>query len=295
MNIAEFLLPGMKKLAIVASGWHFPIHFFEEIAKQNLPDGWAMDLFVVSHRDPSYAAKEKEETLAKLGYTRREFYDRLMYRKIATVAEIKALGWHYVLEPNTIGDWGNINQWFEKRDYREYDKFLFTHDDNFILSRNMLADILPQSDWLVLTNSTGNAQRRLRQWLHLPKPLAIRGSFEFFTREVLDKIGGKFDLSETTLTREGQFTTSGAFTELSDWNNNDKPLTRLFLEPGMREKVKALSPYYRMSRYCLEGERGFIFKTEACNFKEEENGLNMVEEVYKCGAGQDAQGSQEYL
>ena len=271
----------MKKIAVVASGWHFPIHFFEEIARQNLPVGWAAEFFVVAHRDPSYAAEEKEEILAKLGYTRRELYDRIMYRKIATVAEVEALGWQYVLEANTIGDWGNTNQWLAKHDYKQYDKFLFTHDDNFILTRQMLADILPQEDWLVLTNSTGNAQRRLRQWLYLPKPLAIRGSFEFFTRGVLDKIGGQFDLSETTLTREGQFTTSGAFTELSDWNNNDKPLTRLFLEPEMKKKIKALSPFYRMSRYCLEGERGFIFKTEACNTKEEEKGLDMIEKIYK--------------
>lgn len=271
----------MKKLAVVASGWHFPFHFFEEIAQQKIPAGWKIDLFVVSHRDPSFAVKEKEQTLADLGYTRRELYDRLMYRKISTVAEIEALGWHYVLEPNTIGDWGNTNQWLEKHDYKDYDKFLFTHDDNFILTRNMFMDILPQEDWLILTNSTGNAQRRLRQWLRLPKPLAVRGSFEFFTREVLDKLGGQFDLSETTLTREGQMTTSGAFTELSDWNNNDKPLTRLFSEPGLKKRVKALSPFYRMSRYCLEGERGFIFKTEPCNTKEEERGLDMVEKIYR--------------
>lgn len=271
----------MKKLAVVASGWHFPIHFYEKIAAQKIPEGWSADLFVVSHREPSYAQNEKAPVLSALGYTRRELYDRLLYRKIATVADMEALGWHYVLAPNTIGDWGNTNQWLEEHDYKDYDKFLFTHDDNFILTDRMFADILSQEDWLILTNSTGNAQRRLRQWLRLPKPLAVRGSFEFFTREALDLIGGRFDLSETNLNREGQFVSPEKFTDLSDWNNNDKPLTRLFSEPGLRRKIKSLSPYYRMSRYCLEGERGFIHKTESCNTKEEERGLDLVEKDYK--------------
>ena len=96
----------MKKLAVVASGWHFPITFYEQIAKQKIPDGWEVDLFVISHRDPSYSEKEKVAVISKIGYTRRELYDRIMYRKIATISEIEALGWHYDLHPNTIGDFG---------------------------------------------------------------------------------------------------------------------------------------------------------------------------------------------
>ena len=195
--------------------------------------------------------------------------------------EIEALGWKYTLEPNTIGDWGNTNQWLEKHDYKQYDKFLITHDDNFILTDQMFMDILPQEDWLILTNSTGNAQRRLREWLHLPKKLSLRGSFEFFTREMFDYMGGKFDLSETTLSREGETATTGSFSELSDWNTTVFPLQRLIEEKGLQSRVKALSPFYRMSKYCLEGERGYIHKTEKSNTKEEEKGLDMVEKHYK--------------
>jgi hypothetical protein len=270
----------MKRLAVIAGGWHFPIAFFEQIAGQKVPEGWEVDMFVVSHRDPSYAVEEKKETLAKLGFDRRCLYDRLLYRKVATVADIEALGWKYTLEPNSIGDWGNTNQWLEKNDYKKYDKFLITHDDNFIPTDQVFVDILPQDDWLILSNSTGNAQRRLRQWLHLPKPITLRGSFEFFTREMFDMMGGKFDLSRTTLTREGKFTTDGSFTELSDWNQNDKPLRDFIKAQGIENRMKALSPYYRMSKYCLEGERGYIFKTERSNTKEEEKGLDAVEEYY---------------
>lgn len=270
-----------KKLAVIAGGWHFPIAFFEQIAVQKIPKGWEVDMFLVSHRDPSYAVEEKKDTLPNLGYDRRGLYDRLLYRKVATVAEIEALGWKYAIEPNTMGDWGNTNQWLEKNDYKKYDKFLVTHDDNFILTDQMFTEILPQEDWLILTNSTGNAQRRLRQWLHLPKPFALRGSFEFFTREMFDLMGGKFDLSRTTLTREGKFTTSGDFSELSDWNQNDKPLRDFISAHNLKDRIKALSLYYRMSKYCLEGERGYIHKTEKSNTNEEEKGLDMIEKYYE--------------
>ena len=269
----------MKRVAVVASGWHFPIHFFEKIAAQKAVPGWEVDLFLVSHRDPMYAAQEKKD-YAPLGDTRRERYDKALYRKLATVPEIEALGWKYILEENTIGDWGNTNQWLAKNDYKKYDKFLLTHDDNFILTDEMFQDILPQEDWLILSNSTGNAQRRLREWLHLPKPFNIRGSFEFFTREMLDIMGGTFDLSMTTLNREGKVTGGEALEELSDWNTTVTPLANLLKEKNLMGRAKALSPYYRMSVYCLEGERGYVYRTEPSNTKEEERGLDMIERYY---------------
>lgn len=270
----------MKRLAVVASGWHYPLHFFQKMAEQKIPAGWNVDLFCISHRDPSFSANEKKEMLEQLGTTRRERYDRELYARVATVEEIRALGWDYALEPNTIGDWGNTNQWLEKHDYRAYDKFLFTHDDNFILTDTVFTDILPQDDWLILGNSDGHTSRRLRRWLHLPKEFTIRGSFEFFTREMMDIIGGTFDLSEVKLNREGKVGTSGAFGELSDWNNTVTPLITLIEEKKLRPRIKFLSKHYRMSRYCLEGERGFISRTEPLNTAEEERGLDAVESYY---------------
>jgi hypothetical protein len=270
----------MKKLAVIASGWHFPLHFFKKIAEQKIPHGWEVDMFLVSHRDPKHAIEEKKKDYNNLGFTRRDKYDRILYKKLATVEDIKKLGWHYILEPNTIGDWGNTNQWLEKNDYKKYNKFLFTHDDNFILTNTVFEDILPQDDWLILTNSNGNAQRRLRRWFHLPKPLSIRGSFEFFTKEMIDLLGGKFDLSQTALTREEKFITPESFTDLSDWNTTVHPLTNFLKEKKLTKKIKTLSRYYRMSKYCLEGERGYIHKTESSNTKEEEKGLDMVEKYY---------------
>lgn len=273
----------MKRLAVVASGWHFPISFYEQMANQKIPAGWEVEFFVVSHRDPSYSQKEKDVTLSQMGYNRRELYDRLMYRKVATVAEIEALGWNYELHPNTMGDWGCINQWLEKYDYKKYDKFLFTHDDNFILTDQVFTDILPQDNWLIMTNSTGNAQRRLRQWLRLAKPFSARGSFEFFTREMMDMLGGSFDLSRVSLTREGKFDSPKDFKEISSWNDNDRAIKDFVDSHNLTHRVRALSDYYRISKYCLEGERGYISSTDVSNTKEEEKGLDMVEKIYSTG------------
>lgn len=270
----------MKRLAVVASGWHFPITFYEQMRDQIVPEGWEVDMFVVSHRDPSYSENEKIGHFDKMGYDRRELYDRLMYRKVATVAEIEALGWKYELHPNTMGDWGCINQWLEKYDYKKYDKFLFTHDDNYILTNKVFVDILPQDNWLIMTNSTGNAQRRLRQWLRLPKPFTARGSFEFFTREMMDKLGGSFDLSRVKLTRVGKFDSPKDFKEISSWNDNDRAIKDFVDSNNLTHRVRALSDYYRISKYCLEGERGYISRTDVSNTKEEEKGLDMVEKIY---------------
>lgn len=265
------------KLAIVVSGWHFPLHFYKKIAEQKIPNGWEIEMFCVSHRDPSYSIKEKEDVLRTLTHKRRELYDKIMYRTFASVEDLTSLGWKYDLYPNTIGDWGNSNQWLNDHDYRKYDMFLFSHDDNFILNDQLFIDNLKESKWLILTNSTGNSQRRLRKWFHLKKPLNIRGSFEFFKKEMLDIMGGKFDLSDTTLTRENKFVVSDSFNEISDWNTTVFPLKKLLKDRGLENRVEALSTYYRVSKYCIEGERGYIHHTDASNTCEEEAGLDMIE------------------
>lgn len=270
----------MKKLAVVASGWHYPLAFYEQIAAQKIPPGWQVDMFVVSHRDPSHVGADKKEYLDNLGYSRRDLYDRLLYYKIATIPELEALGWKYELFPNTMGDWACSNQWLEKHDYKEYDLFLFTHDDNYILTDQMFMDILPQEDWLILTNSTGSAQRRLRQWLRLPKPFFARGSFEFFRKEAMDALGGSFELTTKTFTREGQFDSPTDINAIVKWNANDRDVREQIEKKGLLSKVKSLSPYYRMSIYCLEGERGYISHTERSNTAEEEKGLDVVERHY---------------
>lgn len=262
----------MKKLAVVAGGWHFPLHFYKTMISQKVPSGWRVDYFCVSHRDPKYAVPEKERDLKKLGFDRRSLYDRIMYEKVATVEEIRNLGWSYVETENTIGDWGISNQWLEMHDYRDYDMLLFTHDDNFILNDSLFVDLLDSGDWLVLSNSVNNQDG------------VVRGSFDFFTPEMMGILGGKFDLSMTKLTREGKKESDGSIKEISDWNTTVLPFANLVKEKKLEPRMLTLSSYYRMSQYCLEGERGFISKTYPLNTFEEDRGLDLVEYAYRDGS-----------
>jgi len=284
------------KIAVVASGWHFPLHFFKSIAAQQLPTGWSHDLFCVAHREPKYSAEEKGAIVSNLGWSYREVLDKILYEKVATVEDMEALGWKYMLEPNTVGGWGNTNQWLEKYDYKQYDMLLATHDDNLILTDRLYLDLLvPEGDWLITTNSAGSdplSRREKLKRLFMPwkKPVAMRGSFEFIKPQVLDMLGGRFDLGPTTLNREGQVHATRDQMLLRDWNDMVRPLKRLLAEKGMKHKVKRLSPYLRMSEYCLEGQRGFVSMSQRGQRERENKGLALVQEKFENRMGPDWRG-----
>ena len=158
-----------------------------------------------------------------------------MYSEIATVDKIESLGWNYVEEPNTIGDWGISNQWLEKNDYTNYDVFLFTHDDNFIFGDNLFTDAMMSfdwDDWLVITNSPD---------LRPENQFWVRGSFEFFKKEMLDSMGGKFDLSDVKLTREGEVDSPLDTSSKADWNNTINKFAEHIKENQLQSKLKKLS------------------------------------------------------
>lgn len=249
----------MKKLAVVASGWHFPYSFYEAIKNQHLPKNWEVHMFCVSHRNPLFSFKEKSNMTLK---GERAYLDLKLYNSIAYKEDIEKLNWQYKEYPNTIGDWGCSNQWLENNNYKEYDLILFTHDDNLILSKSWFLDIINDSafnDWEIISNSCGAPSG----WL--------RGSCEFFKPSLLDKIGGKFDLSLVNLNRINKLYGSQDITELSDWNNTVIPLMNFINDNKI--KVKYLSDYYRVSKYCIEGERGFISNTTYSNTHSENKGL----------------------
>lgn len=253
----------LKKLAVVVSGWHYPLNFFETISKQHIPKGWTVDLFVVSHRNPSFAR------MPELGEGQREDLDRKLYNKIATVEDIERLGFTYKEYPNTIGDWGNSNQWLEDNDYKKYDLFLFTHDDNLVLRYDMfkvVCEEMYKEDWLILTNTVG-----------IPAG-SLRGSFEFFKKEMMDKMGGKFDLSQTLLDRTGENDNPANWTDLYDWNTTVYPLANLLTKEKLWERVITFSPIYRISLFCIEGERGLISNSQPNNKPLEDEGIKWLVE-----------------
>lgn len=252
-----------RKIAVVASSWHFPIHFYESMAKQKLPEGWSVDLFAIAHRDPLFAKVEKENHKFKRGL--RGKLDRLLYREIATKEVIERIGWDYKEYPNTIGDWGNTNQWLAEHNYKDYDLILATHDDNLIIHDRLFIDIIEDGSfdhWDILSNSPGMPQG------------TIRGSFEFFKPVVLDVMGGTFDTSSITLTREGETYASERIEELYDWNNFTSMMQKVIEDNKLR--VGMLSPAYRVSAYCIEGERGYIQNTHGQNTHYEDEGLRFL-------------------
>lgn len=253
----------MKKLAVVVSGWHYPFGFYEAISKQHIPKGWTIDMFVVSHRDPSFAKMPEFENSI------RGELDRKLYTKIASIKELENMGFEYKEYPNTIGDWGNSNQWLEDHDYKEYDLFLFTHDDNLLLRYDMFEVVcneMYQDNWLIITNTVG-----------VPAG-SLRGSFEFFKKEMLTKMGGKFDLSQTTLDRTGSNDNPSSWVELYDWNTTVYPLTNLLTKKKLWGKVRVFSPIYRVSIFCIEGERGTIASSQTNNRAIEDEGIKWLQD-----------------
>jgi hypothetical protein len=264
----------MKKLAVVVSGWHFPLHFYKKISEQQVPQGWEIHKFVVAHREPVHAERDVKEALAdipKRGLRNR--IDHALYKEVATEQKLKDLGWTVVYEPNTIGDWGNTNQWLEKNDYKQYDLFLFSHDDNYIIGDELFVRVVGDKsydEWLILTNSI-NVAPDMRA--AVPKT-SVRGSFEFFKKEMLDKLGGKFDLSRVSLSMVGKVDTKDDLEALYDWNSTTVPLGEYIDQNNLRGRVYKLSPFYRVSPFCIEGERGFVSKTHGINTDIENRGID---------------------
>jgi hypothetical protein len=236
------------KLAVVVGGWHFPADFYDRLPS-SLPGA---ECFVVAHRNPELAIV-REEKLAILNTVTGPLadLDREMYDSWLDVADLKDAGWHYAEAPNTIGDWGFFNQWLEKHDFRKYDVILNCHDDNYLrFGAGSLADALQSfdSDWLLLANG---------KYPEAPEGY-VRGSFEFWKPELLEMLGGRIDLGNVSLTREGKTDTPQGLHALSAWNDTGVPLRDFLVQRGLTNRIQYLSPYYRVSPWVIEGERGFL-------------------------------------
>ena len=278
-----------KKMAVVVSGWHFPIGFYKQIKEQEVPASWEIDYFCVSHRDPGIAKQEKQEIISSMGDGILEDLDRILYEDVPTVRWLEENDWIYTLEPNNCGDWAVTNQWLEKHpNYRDYEILLLTHDDNFILGNDLFVNVLDNrfetlfrndysmndlpefkhakagdysevdatEDWLILSNGIVNWTGK------------VRGSFDFFKTSLIEDIGGSFDMSEVTLDRTGETDNMGMDyygtsipndgLSMKDWERPMQVFHGFMIKNGLLDKIRYLSPVYRISPYCLEGERGLL-------------------------------------
>lgn len=231
------------RLAVVAGGWHWPLDFFRKVPWQ----AGGADLFVIAHRNPELpiVREEKLEILAAAAGPLGEL-DRELYAEYPTVKMLRNRGWHYEEAPNTCGDFEFFNQWLASNDHRKYDVILNCHDDTFIRRPGVFQRLA--GDWLLLANG---------RYPEAPEGY-VRGSFEFWKRELLDMLGGHIDIGDVQLTREGKTDSPKELEALSSWNNTGVPLRDFMVGKGIADRIAYLSPYYRISPFVIEGERGFL-------------------------------------
>ena len=288
----------MNKILVVATGWHFSSHFYETMVRQIVPEGWEVDYYCVAHRTP-----EDENTISEKesirNSTAEDFLtqlDQLMYEYPITTKQIEDFGWKFELEENTVGDMECFNQWSEHHDYKDYDFILVTHDDNLILSNQLFVDIIGgvevykpieesrygahqfnvesvklDNDWMFLDN--GYTQS-------LPKAFTPRGSFSFYKKELVDMLpDNKFNMYENggygIVYRQGE-TASVGYDGIKAWNTHAGTFRDFLYEGNLVNNTRWLSNMKRVSRYCIEGERGFI-----SNHRAGENYLQNIQKQLK--------------
>jgi hypothetical protein len=270
----------LKKILVIATGWHFSSHFYENMIKQKVPKGCEVNYYCIAHRTP-----EDENTIIEKDGIRNskednflEQLDKIMYEYPITTRQIEKLGWTFMLEDNTVGDMECFNQWSEHFDYKDYDFILVTHDDNLILSDQLFVDIVNgvvvhkpitesrygahqfntelvklEDDWLFLDNGYNES---------LPKAFTPRGSFSFYKKELIDMLpDNKFDMYQEgglgIVNRVGK-TDSVGHDGISAWNTHAGTFRDFLYDSNSVDSTRWLSDMKRVSRYCIEGERGFI-------------------------------------
>lgn len=258
------------KLAVVVGGWHFPLHFYShmtEAAKLARHRGHTVDLHVVMHRSPEakHTRTEKLPVIPMDGAW--VHFDQQLYSEYVSFFDLNDMGWHYEEHPNTVGDWGYFNQWVQGNNPDDYDCYLSVHDDCWFVDTRMLADVL---DGTAETYSWRGGMDPIGQVKDVPNWLMINNardgrtnphirSCTFFTKEFLKMLGGEFDLGER-VTRVGATETpyGRMMRVLQDWNKTVDATQDFIRERNLTGRCLYLGPYYRVSKYLIECERGFI-------------------------------------
>ena len=292
----------MKKILVLATGWHFSSHFYEKMAVQKVPEGWEIDYFCIAHRPP-----ENEHTISEKEHLRQmdnsQYWqesdtfltqlDTMMYEYPITTEQIESCGWKYILEDNTVGDMEGFNQWSEKDDYKYYDFVLITHVDNLILSDELFTDIVENNIMVYKPIPESKSGHRFEVeevsisdgWFFIdngynkdiPKAFEPRGSFSLYKKELIDMLpNNKFDMYQEggrgIVTRVGE-TKSIGHEGISAWNAHAGTFREFLYDGGLVDKTRYFSLTKRVSKYCIEGERGFIHNSRA-------DGQSYVKDVF---------------
>jgi len=264
-----------KRLAVITLGWHYPEYFYKQLIVQKVPDGWDIDFFCISHRDPENAVNEKilsnnDSVFSKL--------DNYFYSSTISVDTLESLGWKYIVKPNIYGDWSQFNQWVDDYDYKDYDVCMVSGDDNLFITNTLFYDLLGNNAKTIIDNGKVNGKHTPKEvdydyddWWVISNSIhwgrgVIRGSMEFVKREMFDVLGGRFDLeSYNPKNRLDQTDSPTKYNSLDaiGWNKQVYPFMITLEENNLYNKMRFLSPDYRVSDYCIEGERG-LFVNNNC-------------------------------
>lgn len=273
-----------KKLAVVVGGWHYPYEFYNQIKAQKIPDGWEVDYFIVSHRDPELPIvfDEKQPFLKSMGDGVLQSFDKELYSRIVTKQELSDMGFIYNVEESSIGDIGQLRQWVDRHYKGQYDKVLFTHDDNYMLSDQLFIDTLGCKVPLFSTTEPNviNKVSPEFDWKHMAagqhvNTIVPRFSFCFLDSDLLNDIQPHLKEIVTkgvNLDRTGE-TSSLSYSDgnevsrapLSEWNTPTRNFINWMTDNNYGDTSVRLSTFYRVTKYFIEGERGFIWTEEGQN------------------------------
>ena len=267
-----------QKLAVVLGGWHYPYLYYKQLKDQIVPKGWEIDFYVVSHRDPELPIvfEEKQSLLKDRSKGLLQSMDENLYNRIITKQELSELGFIYNEEQASIGDLYQLNQWVQRHYKGQYDKVLFSHDDNYMLTDQLFVDILEHKAQIFLNVEENKIEEidTKFDWKHLSSGIlenttTPRTSFTFLDKEFLDKLsddlekitteGVDLDRSgetETLYDLEGEQVSTKA---LYSWNAPSRNFANWIKSNNYSDKSVRLSPVYRVTKYFIEGERGFMW------------------------------------
>ena len=165
---------------------------------------------------------------------------------------------------------------------------LFSHDDNFVFNDNLFIDVLDNKIETLFRNDYSmndlpefkdagpgdySEVKNDGEWLILSNGIVnmtgkVRGSFDFFKPEIIEKMGGKFDIDNIELDRTGETDNAGigyygttyptGGLSIKDWEKPVQNFYGFMVRNGYLDTIRYISPVYRVSKYCLEGERGLL-------------------------------------
>lgn len=271
------------KVAAIVGGWYFPQKFYKDFIEIYPPnENWEIDYFVVCHRDPDgdreIIEKERDRRLESCP----NLLDNELYKDIVSKNYLKELGYNVSIEPNLMGDYYFFNQWAEKNDHTKYDWFIFSHDDNYLHPSNfkwILADIFSG-----ISTEFFYYKNEITKWSKVGElPIlnrtridyiansvvsgrkTARGSFNLWSKNLIQSMSAKFSMDGVQLTREGQVDSPSGHHSYSDWNMIGHNLSKHIERNGFMPRSYRLSKNYRVSKYMIEGERGYIGKANLMN------------------------------